>query len=396
MSVRNIKFGLIILWLGIVLYRLFGLTQLTNGVYHPIDPHSDANCVRAGLSYFDEGFGKFYGLPDMIYNREHANSAGRITYIYTHYPDGGELLTGVSYYIWGDKDERLLRILPFTVHAIAILVFFFALFKFFGDGRALGLAIFLSILPMFSNMMSNLAYHPYAFSLMLFQLSLGLSFYKRRVSDVKFLGLTCLLAFLHGLFCLDYFFVATLASLVFFVWREGFKINRQSMLLGLVPALSFFLAFSLHFWQVVAYQTWEGAINDYAASGKYRLYGEGSTLDWVHLEDLTPWNVLRVQIDIFISKKENYHMPIQFIILLIGLASLFYKRSRHFVIAGRKFEWAPTQRDALAIGVAIVVGTLWTVSMLHHSIIHFFIARHFFVPFLLCLLVLLTRLKVIR
>ncbi len=385
-----------ILAFRILAFRILTTLQLTNGIYHLIDPHSDANCIRAGLGYYDEGFSKFYGLPDMVYDRSTAKSPDRVIYIYTHYPDGAELITGLSYYLWGDKDERLLRIIPFLFSSFGMLFFFFCLYRFFEDGRAFWISLFVSILPMFTNMMNNLAYHGYAFSLMLIQLGLGLLFYKRFISNRRYVILACVCGFAHGLFALDYFFVSSLACSVFYIWREGIKFDRTLVKLWVLPAMSFGLAFFFHFLQVVGYSGLTGAIEDYTKSGLYRLYGEGSTLTWVDVTKLTPWNVLRVQVDIFISKKENYHGPVQVLIVGIWLASFLYKRVRSFKVGPWQFKWSVTKNDALAISAVLVVGVLWTLVMRHHSYIHFFIARHFFVPLFLCLVVFAQSLSVSR
>lgn len=368
------------------------------------DGFSEANTVRGATFFMEKGLGHYYGLPDIGYSEILSNKGVRgydnFVYTpgaYTHYPPGPEYMAWLGFQIVGKGNFNALRYLPITLSILVGILFIQTMFAAVGGGLKGGIFGLLLILPpMYSNYMHGLHHQQYAFLMLQLQMSLCVRFF----TDLKWKRWYILLAFFVLGFCqgwmtFDYAFLATLFAIPFYFYYRSQVSFLSFVLVGLASGLSFTLAHALHFWQVVlTYGSVEAAFEDLLGSAKHRLNNAANAVD----KPLEKYNAKEIG-PITVAKDYLYRVAgrgkylainlINFVWIIVGLK--FVKEIRFK--KGWKFEFAVTGQDLLALLAAVIVSSGWSLVMKQHAHIHGFIARHYYLTYFFCCLILIERTK---
>jgi hypothetical protein len=339
---------------------------------------SDRVCIDAGAHYYEQGFGKFFGLPNKSYRDDKLNPFRSLD-IYKHYPPGAEMLTGLMYFPCGGNNFKCLRILPLIFSISIMAIFFLFLPKIMGPVAAAAVVLILAATPMFHNGMTVLAFHAYALGLQL--LALIVLFRFTLLNDLnrrKAFFVLALLSFLQGLFSLDHALITAFLPLPFYFLNRDR--GRDLIVASVVSGAAFLAAFGLHFLQVAGYEgSLAGAVKVFTEAGKYRLYGHADPFGWIKEHNLRPLNVLRRQLDVYSPHPSNFGFPAQILIYLVFVGAFF----KSGLLRGR---WKPVDSPWL-IAAAFAIAALWSLLFRHHSWSHAFVNRHFFVPYFFALFV---------
>ena len=338
------------------------------------DGYSEVNAVKGAQAFRMKGIFSDYGLPDHCY----AESGGKNTCVYTHYPPGPEYIVYLSSFLVGNFNWFHLRMIPLVLNFLLLII---ALLLFLGQFRPIQVLLFFILLglhPFFWRFWHNMHYQGYAFYLLL--VSFGVVLY----SDKKFkAALVSLFAisFLQGFLSFDYFFLTTLAPVTFYSFIKGFE-KRTAAKLLLVCGGGFAFAHALHFLQVIFhFGSFEAAFTDFRDAAKNRANNEVIVIDWVTTKALNPFKLFSMYMERYTRKG---FLPISllkyFLLTIVTILVIrFYK------IRKLSTELFPT-RVAKYLILALLVSSLWVLVMRQHSFIHYsFINQHFafFVIFIL-------------
>lgn len=279
MKTPYFSFGL---WFAICLYQCIFIFNF-NTVLSPIaDPYSEANALRAALSYNQKGFSRSFGLPHIHFKGitfHKFNEVNEEDIPYLHYPPGPDLITGVLMLIFGKNHIVYYRLFPISLGLICGLFFFYGLSLWFKGWNLYISSILLSLSPISYNMMHGLHYQGYAQSLLM--LSLGL-FMIQIKSDhykpIKYGFIYFVIGMLQGWLSFDYFFIIFLFPVPFiFIHNRNKNHILNYFLVIVVSLLGFILSHLLHFLQVVSfYKSINLAIYDFFTSAVNR----GSVLNY--------------------------------------------------------------------------------------------------------------------
>lgn len=370
------------------------------------DGYSEANTIRGGTFFVEEGLTKYFGLPDLCHSNQFADTGfmgsgpdGCADRIYTHYPPGPEYMAWLGLSVVGIGNYYALRLLPI---GLSILVGFFFLktfFTFVGGGvRGFIFGLMLILPPMYSNYMHGLHHQQYAFIMLQAQMALCLLF----MTQEKFKKWWVVLAFIalgfwQGWMTFDYAFLATLFAIPFYLYlRSEHKVSFLNFVtVGLSSGVPFTAAHVLHFYQVVAYYgSFDKAWADLFGTAKFRATNvtAGGALGNPKYDPK--------QIGLFtVARDFLYRVAgrgkylainlMNFIWLMVGLRFMKKVTFRK----GWSFEFDVRTSDLLAIFAAIIVSSLWSMTMKQHAHIHGFIARHYYFTYFFCCLTLVQRTK---
>ncbi len=297
-------FALLILLQGLYLIKI------GPGVSKHTDGFSEANALRAADAYIQDGLWSYHGLPRQAYGKRlhgegvyamivgadgavpleyrlrlPARCANPDLWVYTHYPEGPDVMLALIGHVVGLENMRLLRLFPLGIGLFASAIFFITVAQRFGTGRAVFIAAGCVLLPMFHACMPGLHYQGYSLALLLLQISLLLRMYWRQTPIPKWhWAALFLFGFLQGWLSFDQFFVVGLIAWPFWLLRksEGYTPSKLTLALCLaLPVAGFGLAHCLHFLQVVGGTgSFQAAIEEFRATATERagLHGGESGL----------------------------------------------------------------------------------------------------------------------
>jgi len=358
------------------------------------DPFSEANAIRSGEGYAEQGFTLHAGLPMPGYGDRFPETGFRLqgAAVYTHYPPGPDLLVGLLTKAFGAGHVGRYRIAPLLVGLLSLAAFAGLLARAFGPLAAAGLLTVCALAPMFGNMMHGLHYQGYAFSLLLVELGLLIRLLGPHAArrPARHLAALCALGFLQGWLSFDYCFLVTFAPLPFaLLWaepprREG--IRRAALAIVLLGA-GFTLAHGLHFAQVVAFHGGvEAALADLGASARQRAAAP-ALADRLRL--VWEYATLHAPSAPFFS----WALPLAWIGFL---ASWIVNRGAvesFEPVRGRAAWHVRRGPSAAAVAAAFAISLAWVALVSEHAADHLhFLPRHGFLFYFLCWLVPLASL----
>lgn len=252
------------------------------------DQYGEANDIRAGEAFADNGFSHRKGLPEISYGNAFENQGGKHDLelcqqprdcVYLHNPPGSAYAVGLMTKIVGKGQVFLYRLLPLTIGLLAFSFFAYALVSTIGPRHAAAVYLMILIVPMFENMMHGLCYHGYALSFCLAELGVLLLALLKTGAVLKRGHLVALglLGFATGWFCYEYVFVVALSAVPVWLLREDWRepeARRAALKCVLACAGGFALAHVLHIAQVAAYLGGlQEALADLAKAGRKRTAG---------------------------------------------------------------------------------------------------------------------------
>jgi hypothetical protein len=350
------------------------------------DPFSEANALRAGEGYVEQGFSRNYGLPMVGYGDQFPETGFGLqgTAVYTHYPPGPDLLVGALTKLFGEQRAGRYRSAPLIVGLLSLGAFAGLLTRAFGALAAAGLLAGCALAPMFSNMMHGLHYQGYALGLFLVELGILIRLLGPRAVDrsARHFAALWALGFLQGWLSFDYCFLVTLAPLpLAILFRPPGALRRTALSILLLGA-GFTLAHGLHFAQVAAYLGGVGpALADLLGSAQSRL-GEPSWAD--RLELVGQYATVQA------SRPEYFSWALP-LVTIGSLALVILNRGTLTVFepARLRFAWHVRRgRSAGALAAAWCISLLWVAVMWEHALDHtHFVPRHYFLFYFVCLLV---------
>ncbi len=406
---KNLARALIVLIILILAGRgIYDSLRYSRQLSFIADPFSEANALRAGEGYSKNGFLSNSGLPDLCYGDQFPNrGAWRIEEfpkqfsfsslkddcVYTHYPPGPDLLAGLLTEICGVGNLGCFRLFPTTIGIFSLALFAWMLSSALGHVKSSVMMVAIAIVPMTSNMMHGLHYQSYAFSLLLIQLGLLLNIFKKKSKlNVIHLFILFLIGFFQGWLSFDYFFLVGLSALPFallYCPLDQREDKKRLLFAILAPSIGFGFAHFLHFIQVCIYYKGSvmAAYNDIFRVGRLRFDESGSIVN------IITGRILLILRYLFISARKELFFIVN-IPLLLGLVFvlLWFKDAR---ITTHKplqivLKWTSSRRNFYVILAAFLVSFLWIIVMKQHAAIHtYFIARHLFLLYFVCILTML-------
>jgi hypothetical protein len=353
------------------------------------DPFSEANALRAGEGYVEEGFSRNYGLPMVGYGDQFPETGFGLqgTAVYTHYPPGPDLLAGVLTKLFGKHRVGRYRIAPLLVGLASLGGFAWMLARAFGALPAAGLLAGCALAPMFGNMMHGLHYQGYALSLFLVELGILIRLLGPHAVERSAFPFAALwaLGFLQGWLSFDYCFLVTFAPLpLAILWGKPGRreVLRRTGLSILLLGFGFTLAHGLHFAQVAAYHGGVApAVADLAGSAQVRA-GTPALADRLLL--------VGQYATVHASSRQYFSWALP--LALVWFVA-FAIRNRGALAVSEPLRWSVAWnlsrgRVVSAVAVAWCVSLLWVALMWEHALDHLhFVPRHYFLFYFVCLLV---------
>lgn len=400
---KPLKFVFLVFAL-LVVKELIYIQTFRNDVSPIADGFSEANTIRGGVFFYEQGLNKYKGLPDIVYGDmlPHRGTKGYETKTlevlppkaYTHYPPGPEYLAWLGFNIVGVGNFNALRFLPIILSILAGILFIRTNYFLFNGGLKGALFVLsLILVPMYSNFMHGLHHQQYAFLFFQIQISVALLLINSKNSKLILIFSLFILGFIQGYLTFDYAFLATLFVIPLYIFfNSGIK---SLLIIGFASGLSFTLAHILHFYQVVwFYGDTQKAIQDFVGSAAHRAHNAANELDKpITKYDSTkigPFTVLRDYLYRVAGRGKYLSINLMNFIWIV-IALKFTKRVT--LKKGWTFEFEVTGRDLVALFSAILISGLWSIVMKQHAHIHGFIARHYFLTYYMCSLILFTRTK---
>lgn len=362
-------------------FKIVHIRSLNNGIDPNGDSYIEPSHLNSGRTFAEFGFLHNCGLPNFAGGPAKEG-------VYTHYPPGPDWIVGGMMKICGTQAIGCVRLFPLFFTVFSLAVFFWSLPLVFSLGGSLFLTAILMALPMVWFHAHGLAYWGYPFALLLLQIALILVAVSNRKVESCHWVLYALLTFTQGWFSFDFAFVSIFLPAPFaLLFRDALPWKRWFGLIVLGGSM-FTLAHLLHFLQNVCFfGGWSGAIQDYQQIAETRKSGKGVDVPWIKPWQLTFLNTLRLQLDVFLSRKQNFGHPAQVIFLLVGLLTVInFKRRISFL--GRTVSFTFARKDSLSILAAFAIAALWCLVMTQHAYVHAWTARHFFLPYIVALMVL--------
>jgi hypothetical protein len=359
--------------------------SLGNDLSDIADAYSEANVIKAAENYAVNGFLSNKGLAELSYGTQFDNRGGKydkeicatpVHCVYTHYPPGAELLTGLLTKIFGVGRVLLFRAVPLSVGLFGLVFLAWALTRTIGLVRAAFVLAAFSTVPMATNMMHGLHQQGYQMSLMYVQFGLGMLVFRegltrRRIVAMAFLG------FIQGCVSFDWFFLTSLCTVPAWLmtpdWRTKPRM-RQAAALVLAAGGGFAFAHFLHFLQVSWYLGGlKEALADLGHAAKHRSGDDA----WPTLPVPGRFGVILYYW--FGLLQEKKYLDFSFLTFVAGTLALVFPKPRFEVpLAGKKLARVVTSSSSIAFLSAIVVCSLWIVIMRAHAQVHgHFIPRHY-------------------
>ena len=409
------------------------------------DGFSEANALRAADAYLKDGLSSFHGLPRQAYGTRFSDCGFRAAilekdgtiqpemrrclapgyadpnrWVYTHYPEGSDVLLAVMGRFLGLDNLRLLRLFPLGLCLLAVAVFFTTLARAFGTGQAVWVALGCLLLPMFHTYLPGLHFQGYSFALFLLQMSLLMHLYWLRTDVPKWTWVALFLfGFLQGWLSFDQFFVVGLIAWPLWLLRKSEGVVRpkfQLLLFLALPIAGFGLAHFLHLLQVAGETGGlQPAIMEFRTTATERA---GAVAGTDIIPDIFKKPVFRTIL------QSSEHSPY---LRSLTLASYQYLRdclhplcfqffpslplavalllpvllvgSMRIAVARKKctLSWPEAGSPLPALGASLVVSLLWLLVMAGHCVgNHHVTVRHFFVFYFFVVLVLAKSVRIDR
>ena len=393
--------GALALLAATLLINLIYVYRCGDGLSPFADPYSEANALRAGELFAEQGFTVNYGLPDVTYGARYPGkgikkSSGKEADdpVYHGYPPGSDWLAGVYIKVFGIDHVARFRSAPIAFGMAASIVFLIAMTRTLGAPRALFIYLACLLAPMFTYMTHGLYYHGYAQSLLLLEIAaLLLALSKTGPAGVRFPALVFLICFLQGWLSFDYCFVVTFAAapLAFLISPADAPLDwRKVLILVIVAGLGFTAAHVLHFLQSAVYFGGiREAVEEYAYRSNKRYGLTGSPLEQLSKPALIVQG-LRLYWVAFL-RYTTLFSPASIVLLVMTAAMLSLRRGTAMLKNGLAFEVdsATRGRDLIGLALAALVSTAWLFAKPFHAMNHlYFNGRHFFLFYFACCLVI--------
>lgn len=422
-TARGLLAGVFVL---LVLIQLLYLRWIGNGPGKYSDGFSEAHVVRAAEAYLRDGLWSHHSLPRSLYKYrdhfpgggmeiDHVRADGTVTpeyrqgfpasmtdpdeWVYTHYPQGPELLCALLAKVIGLDRMWALRLLPLCLGLLAAAVFFKTLGRVFGADRAVLIAAVCVLLPMFNTYMPGLHYEGYSFALLLLQLSLLLrALWEAAGPRTWHWPVLFLFGFLQGWLSFDQFFVVCLLPWPLWLLRRaaGARPSGRWLVLTVGWLLAgFVLAHALHFLQVAAeLGGLPAALDEFRRTAGERAGKTGAVVmpkllvNYLHLEKnqfgffgslgLGGYYYLR---EILLLRGPQFG-PFMFL-ALVAMAPIVLFR------ANRWLHWPGPKSVLPALVAALLVSLLWWFVMPAHVVGNRHITvRHLFVLYFVLVLII--------
>ncbi len=350
---------------------------LSNNLSPVADGFSESNAIRAGESYVDQGFTHAAGLPNICYGGRFPDAGrfgetGGVPMVYTHYPPGPDLLVGLYTLVFGKGAYLTFRKVPIALGGIALAFLAYCLIQAFGIGQTAVVFLSLSLIPMASSTMHGLHYQGYATSMLLIQIGLthlflSLPLRRFRIFGLGFFGI----GLIQGYLSFDYFFLVALAGIPGFLLVGGAKSKTETMrhLVTLVafPIIGFVIAHLLHLLQVAAYY---GSVG---AATRDLMQAASNRSQWSSFHS----TALLIRYLFILLSQGPYLGVLGALGLGVAFASLCVPTSIRIRFPF-SVHWCPTMHEAAGVLSALVISSLWIVTMPAHAHYHgHFIPRHY-------------------
>ena len=383
---------------------------------------SDGNVHAAGLNYKENGFLKYYFLPDFSLPYENNPS------IYTHYPPLPDTMFGILYKIlpepkgeikdeWYSSHGRNLenfiehvspmlwkyRMFPMLWHIIGSFFLWAFFIKISKDKFISMIATLLTVSqPALLYFKFNLHYLTYGSAVLM---STPYIIYQFLNTNKKIYGFILLLfGFLQGALSFDFILPGVGISLLFlffplnenisFNWKLLKKLLCPIIILTLGAIIAFILHFiqnSLYFGSVkLAFNDLFGAFLYRSSQISYRLYA-----DSLSIKKLYFYNLVRNYWGHLINTNRYFGFPLAFISILFSYICAIFGYLK-FKLSCNKIEIKSDyfKRALFFLLVALAVSSTWVLFMRNHSAIHIhIIPRHFIVLFIALMTFLITLLN---
>lgn len=396
------------------------LASIGNGLGKHTDPHSEADALRSADAYARDGLTSHYGLPRTLYGsrfpndgtiKDHVGSDGLVPqqfrqdfpagmaspneWVYTHYPPGPNLLSGLMAQAFGFERLWMFRLLPVGLSLLAVAVLFRELARAFGLGRGAVMAAACAAPPMVSAYMPGLHCQSYAFALLLLQIAVvlrlfwgGRGFGKWSVFALFMLG------FLQGWLSFDPFFVMALLGLPLWLLRraEGVPPPVSWLLLtAVLPVVGFVLASALHVLQVAAdLGGMQAALAELHRTAAERG-GQASPERFAFLRFVARASYLYLRETL---KPTNLHFgPLMLLALAICVPIALRRKVAVSLPGGLRVSvaWPGPLSVLPALIAALFVSAVWMLFMPQHTVGNFhFTVRHFFLLYF-CLVITIVQ-----
>ena len=433
---------LVIIFIILVAIQVAYVVFIGSGVGKFTDGFSEGNTVRAAEAYLKDGFKVSYGLPRSAYGDQCKKDGfstliendGTIAlkarkclppvyadpnqWVYTHYPEGSEVIMALIGHVVGLRNIQFLRLFPLGVNLLAAAVFFFTIARAFGPDRGFLVAVSCVLLPAFNIFMPCLSFESYSFALVLFQLSLIIHAFWLQTGNPKWTWvLLFTFGFLQGWLTFDEFFVVSLMSVPLWLIRksEGHPPSSRWLLLSIIlPFTGFGLAHALHFLQVIGVTgSIAGAVSEYLTTASER---GGSVLAASPPEILQKYIFNRFQNlehHLYISNTLiafygyvrsilhpgclRFSLIFPLVILPILITILFRSKAIQVVLSrkegshsiGFTLQWSESGSAMPALGAALFVSFIWMFVMPAHSAGNLHITvQHLFIFYLIAVLII--------
>jgi hypothetical protein len=398
---------------------LFYVSQLSDGLASTGDPFSESNALRAAHYYVDHGITDHAGLPDQCYGLVFSHEGfkkyfyysylmntmqskqryqpltslelNKDTCVYTHYPQGPDLLAAAMIFIAGKEHTDIYRFLPLCFQFIGVFFLAYTCSCLFGPARCLAALTFCFMLPMFTNMSHGLHYQGYAFSLLLIEISFLILLFQGRLDRKRtFIAQTSLavIGFIQGWMSFDYFFLVSLTpfAVLPILGTTGKAGLIQAIKFTILAGMGFCIAHLLHFLEVIIYfGSFDRAFEDFflAATTRAESWKLGTRINRIDLL----WTYLNG----IASDSRNFLVSYTVIFLLVILCRLLLAPGVRFFSGHRYYvSQISVKRLVSAMGLSLMISCLWILIMKGHSQEHMrFIPRHLFLAYFIPVLGLL-------
>jgi len=418
----------------LVVIQCVYLAWIGPGVGALSDGFSEANAFRAADAYLKDGIASHHGLPRQAYGSRFLGKgclpgclesdgtmkwearrclplahADHNVWVYTHYPEGPDVLLALMGSAVGLDNVRLLRLLPLTLCLLGAAFLFQSLARAFGADRAVIVAGGCVLLPMFHICMPGLHYEGYSFALLLIQMSLLIRLFWIEASAPRWTWAALFgLGFLQGWLSFDQFFVIALVAWPFWLMRnaEGKKqsIFRLALCVAL-PVAGFGIAHVLHLLQVAGETgSLASAILEFRNTAAER--GAQTKMVIANLPQMFQHGPLKTLLakteqSIYLNSlvlasyqyvRDAFHpgciqlsptLPVALLLFMVLLARPVFGIS----LSGKKVVFSIT-------GAALLTALLWLLAMPAHVLgNHHVTIRHLFIPYFFLLTATATGLR---
>jgi hypothetical protein len=404
-----------------VLTQALLLLKIGNGL-SPFDTFDEADAVRSGEAYAKEGFTSHHGMPRILYGSrfpkdgavwDHVDTDGFVKpiyrqsfpegmsnpneWVYTHYPPGPDLWSGVLARCFGLDQLWRWRLAPISFAFIAVIIFYRTLSRSFGVDRGALITAACAILPLANTYMPGLHFEGYSYTFLLLQLSAMIKILWGKSRFWHWLILF-LLGFVQGWFSFDLFFVVCFSFAPLWLMRraEGNSSSLRLICFGVgLPLAGFGFAHFLHLLQVAAELGGiRQAITELTHTAVDRVGITVGVDQFSYLKSFKQMSYLYIRE--FLRLYNQFFGPFMVLAIAAGLLVAGFCRTRLALLPFRKqiqwvifFSWPGPKKLWLTFMSAFFVCALWPIVMPGANVgnFHIYPRDFFFFYFVLVLAV---------